>query len=90
MNKYIPIKFNPKEKKPILNNLLLALKLNFVFINSIFFKFLKSYRSKNKTFTITILVHDKAVSDYFEECIKLGADPKESSNWITSNILSSL
>ncbi len=35
----------------------------------------------------TILVHDKAVSDYFEECIKLGADPKESSNWITSNIL---
>lgn len=35
----------------------------------------------------TILVHDKAVSDYFEECIKLGADPKEASNWITSNIL---
>lgn len=35
----------------------------------------------------TILVHDKAVSDYFEDCIKLGADPKESSNWITSNIL---
>ena len=35
----------------------------------------------------TILVHDKAVSDYFEECIKLGADQKESSNWITSNIL---
>ena len=35
----------------------------------------------------TILVHDKAVSDYFEETVKLGADPKESSNWITSNIL---
>ncbi len=35
----------------------------------------------------TILVHDKAVSDYFEDCIKLGADPKEASNWITSNIL---
>ena len=35
----------------------------------------------------TILVHDKLVSDYFEETVKLGADPKESSNWITSNIL---
>ena len=34
-----------------------------------------------------ILVHDKAVSDYFEETVKLGAEPKDSSNWITSNIL---
>ena len=34
-----------------------------------------------------ILVHDKAVSDYFEETVKLGVEPKDSSNWITSNIL---
>ena len=34
-----------------------------------------------------ILVHDKAVSDYFEETVSLGAEPKDSSNWITSNIL---
>ena len=34
-----------------------------------------------------ILVHDKAVSDYFEETVSLGVEPKDSSNWITSNIL---
>ena len=34
-----------------------------------------------------ILVHDKTVSDYFEETVKLGVEPKDSSNWITSNIL---
>ena len=34
-----------------------------------------------------ILVHDKNVSDYFEETIKLGCNPKSSSNWITSMIL---
>lgn len=34
-----------------------------------------------------ILVHDKNVSDYFEECIKLGTNPKSASNWITSTIL---
>ena len=34
-----------------------------------------------------ILVKDKKVSDYFEETIKLGANPKSSSNFITSIIL---
>ena len=34
-----------------------------------------------------ILVHDKNVSDYFEECINLGANPKSVSNWITTTIL---
>ena len=34
-----------------------------------------------------ILVHDKNVSDYFEECIKLGCNPKSASNWITTTIL---
>ena len=34
-----------------------------------------------------ILAHDKNVSDYFEETIKLGCNPKSSSNWITSMIL---
>ena len=37
-----------------------------------------------------ILVKNKNVSDYFEETIKLGCNPKSSSNWITSNILSYL
>ncbi len=34
-----------------------------------------------------IIVKDKKVSDYFEETIKLGADPKVSANWLTSIIL---
>ena len=34
-----------------------------------------------------IIVKDKRVSDYFEETIKLGCDPKSSANWITSIIL---
>lgn len=34
-----------------------------------------------------IIVKDKKVSDYFEETIKLGCDPKSSANWLTSIIL---
>ena len=34
-----------------------------------------------------IIVKDKRVSDYYEETISLGADPKISANWITSVIL---
>ena len=37
-----------------------------------------------------IIVKDKKVSDYFEETIKLGCNPKSSSNWITSIILGHL
>ena len=34
-----------------------------------------------------VLVKDKAISDYFEECLKLGVDAKTASNWITTQIL---
>ena len=34
-----------------------------------------------------IIVKDKKVSDYFDETISLGCNPKSSANWITSNIL---
>ena len=34
-----------------------------------------------------VLVKTKEVSDYFEECLKLNIDPKEASNWITSQIM---
>ena len=34
-----------------------------------------------------VIVKDKSVSDYFEETIKLGCNPKSSANWITSIIL---
>lgn len=38
----------------------------------------------------TILVKEKKVADYYEETIKLGVNPKASSNWITSVILGHL
>ena len=34
-----------------------------------------------------ILVNDKNISDYYEEVIKLGANPKTASNWMTTQIL---
>ena len=34
-----------------------------------------------------IIVKDKKVSDYFEECVELGVNPKSAANWITSIIL---
>lgn len=34
-----------------------------------------------------IIVKDKKVSDYFEETIELGVNPKSSANWLTSVIL---
>ena len=34
-----------------------------------------------------IIVKERSVSDYFEECIKLGANPKSAANWLTSIIL---
>lgn len=35
----------------------------------------------------TNLVKEKDVSDYFEECLKIGMDAKSASNWITTRIL---
>lgn len=37
-----------------------------------------------------ILVKEKKISDFFEETIKLGADPKEACNWVNGMILSYL
>ncbi len=37
-----------------------------------------------------VLVKEKDISDYFEECVKLGIDPKVSSNWVTVNIVGEL
>ncbi len=33
------------------------------------------------------LIRDKSLSDYFEECLQLGINPKEASNWISENIV---
>ena len=38
----------------------------------------------------TILVKEKELSDYFEECISLGIDAKEACNWLNVNIISYL
>ena len=37
-----------------------------------------------------VLVKEKAISDYFEECIKLGIEPKQAANWVTVNIVGEL
>ena len=34
-----------------------------------------------------VLVKNKKVSDYFEECVRLGADAKSACNWITTKVL---
>ncbi len=39
------------------------------------------------SYDATILIKDKSISDYFEECLKLGIDAKEATNWITVNIV---
>ena len=38
----------------------------------------------------TILVKEKEIADYFEECVKEGSDAKLAANWITSIILGHL
>ena len=37
-----------------------------------------------------VLVKDKKVSDYFDECVNLGSDPKSACNWITTKILAEI
>ena len=35
----------------------------------------------------TVLTKEKSVSDYFDECVKLGADAKMATNWVTVQLL---
>ena len=37
-----------------------------------------------------VLVKEKAVSDYYEECVSLGLDKKLAANWVTVNIIAEL
>lgn len=37
-----------------------------------------------------VLVKEKVVSDYYEECVKLGIDAKQAANWVTVNIVGEL
>ena len=48
-------------------------------------KYINEYNLSS--YDASILVKEKEISDYFEETICLGANPKSSSNWLTSVIL---
>lgn len=48
-------------------------------------KYIKEYGLTE--YDATILVKEKSVSDYFEETIACGANPKSASNWITTRLL---
>ena len=48
-------------------------------------EYINNYSLSN--YDATILVKEKEISDYFEECIKIGMDPKEACNWINVNII---
>lgn len=50
--------------------------------------YMENYGLSN--YDATILVKEKDISDYFEETLTYGADPKMASNWITSIILGHL
>ncbi len=51
-------------------------------------KYMKQYELSD--YDATIIVKDKLVSDYYEEVIKLGGNPKKASNWLTTVILGHL
>ena len=48
-------------------------------------KYVKEYGITD--YDAKIIVKDKAIADFYEETIQLGANPKSASNWLTSNIL---
>ncbi len=49
------------------------------------YNYLNNYGLSN--YDASIIIKEKAISDYFEECLKLGIDPKVSANWIITQIL---
>lgn len=50
--------------------------------------YIKEYNLSS--YDASVIVKEKEVSDYFEETIKLGANPKNSANWLTTIILGHL
>ncbi len=49
------------------------------------YDYINNYGLSN--YDATVLVKEKNISDYFEECLKIGIDAKTASNWITTQIL---
>jgi len=48
-------------------------------------KYVNEYGLSN--YDASVLVKEKDISDYFEECLKLGIDAKQASNWVSVNII---
>ncbi len=48
-------------------------------------KYIKEYNLSD--YDAGVLVKSKKISDYFEECVRLGCDPKSACNWITTRVL---
>lgn len=51
-------------------------------------KYIKEYNLSE--YDATVLVKSKKISDYFEECVNLGNDPKSVCNWVTTKVLGEL
>ncbi len=51
-------------------------------------KYINEY--KLSEYDANVLVKSKKISDYFEECLSLGADAKSACNWITTRVLGEL
>lgn len=51
-------------------------------------KYIKEYGLSS--YDATVLVKEKPISDYYEECVSLGIDAKVASNWVTVNIVGEL
>ena len=48
-------------------------------------KYVKEYNLSE--YDAGVLVKSRKISDYFEECVSLGCNPKSACNWITTRIL---
>ena len=48
-------------------------------------KYVNEY--KLSEYDAKVLVKSKKISDYFDECVRLGCDPKSAVNWITTRVL---
>ena len=51
-------------------------------------KYINEYGLSN--YDAGVLVKEKAISDYYEECVSLGIDAKQAANWVTVNIVGEL
>lgn len=51
-------------------------------------KYVKEYGLTE--YDATVLVKERTIADYFEECVNLGIDKKMAANWVTVNIVTEL